>query len=65
MDQPGTSQSKTIKVGEAARLAGLSEQTLRNYAERGLIPCLQNPHNKYRTFWSDDAEALRALTRPK
>jgi len=50
---------ETVSIGEAAELAGLSPQTIRNYIDKGIIPADRNPYNNYREIWSTDAARLR------
>ncbi len=50
---------KLVGVREAARLAGVSEQTIRNYKTSELIRGQRNPFNNRREIYADDAAALR------
>jgi hypothetical protein len=43
----------------AAKIAGLSESTIRNYADEGKIFCVINSHSKFRKVWSTDVAMLR------
>ncbi len=43
-----------IKVAEASRLLGVSQNTLRSWAEAGKIPMHRNPANGYRLFLRKD-----------
>jgi excisionase family DNA binding protein len=45
-----------VKIAEAARFLGVSQNTLRAWATTGKIPVRVNPANKYRLFWQDDLE---------
>lgn len=51
-----------LKIADAAEFLGVSQNTLRSWAEAGKIPCRRNPANKYRLFRKLDLEKyLRAL----
>lgn len=43
-----------VKVAEAARILGVSQGTVRTWAEAGKIPMQRNPANGYRLFRRDD-----------
>jgi MerR family transcriptional regulator, copper efflux regulator len=49
-----------VKVAEAARILGVSQNTIRSWAEKGKIPSTRNPVNGYRLFLRDDLEAFLA-----
>jgi len=44
---------------ELARLAGISEQQVRNYLDEGLLPAAQRAENNYRILTDRHADALR------
>ena len=48
-----------IGTRAAALKAGLSESTIRNYADAGKLFCVVNVSNGYREIWSTDAAKLR------
>jgi excisionase family DNA binding protein len=48
--------SEYVKVAEAAELLGVSQNTLRTWAEAGKIPMHRNPSNGYRLFRRADLE---------
>jgi excisionase family DNA binding protein len=48
--------SEYLKVAEAAELLGVSQNTLRTWAEDGRIPMRRNPANGYRLFRRSDLE---------
>lgn len=51
-----------LKIADAAEYLGVSQNTLRAWAESGKIPCRRNPANKYRLFRRQDLEAyLKSL----
>ena len=52
--------SDYVKVAEAARILGVSQGTVRVWAEAGKIPCRRNPANGYRLFLRRDLEAFLA-----
>ena len=39
-----------VKIAEAAKILGVAENTLRNWADAGRIEALRNPANGYRLF---------------
>jgi excisionase family DNA binding protein len=49
-----------VKTAEAAAILGVSQNTLRAWAEAGKIPCRRNPANGYRLFLRCDLEAFLA-----
>jgi excisionase family DNA binding protein len=48
--------SDYVKTAEAAEIIGVSQTTLRKYAEAGTIPMRINPANGYRLFKRADLE---------
>ena len=54
-----------VKIAEAARIIGVSPNTLRAWAADGKIPLRVNPANGYRLFRRSDLESfLRRAARP-
>jgi excisionase family DNA binding protein len=54
-----------VKVAEAAEILGVSQGTVRAWAEAGKIPMHKNPANGYRLFKRDDLLAfLSDLAKP-
>jgi excisionase family DNA binding protein len=54
-----------VKVAEAAEILGVSQGTLRTWAEAGKIPMHRNPANGYRLFRRADLEGfLRKVGKP-
>lgn len=53
-----TKLSEYVKTAEAAEILGVSQNTLRNWAEAGKIPMHRNPANGYRLFKRSDLEQL-------
>jgi excisionase family DNA binding protein len=49
-----------VKVAEAAEILGVSQGTVRAWAEAGKIPMHKNPANGYRLFRRDDLEKFLA-----
>lgn len=45
-----TKLSEYVKVAEAAEILGVSQGTVRSWAEAGKIPMHKNPANGYRLF---------------
>lgn len=63
-----TRMNEYVKVAEAAHILGVSQNTLRAWAEAGRIPVRRNPANGYRLFLRRDLErflerAARTMTR--
>jgi len=53
-------------TAEAAEILGVSQNTLRSWAEDGKIPMHRNPANGYRLFKRQDLEAfLNKVARPE
>lgn len=55
-----TRLSEYVKVAEAAAILGVSQNTLRAWAEGGKIPVHRNPANGYRLFRRADLEKFLA-----
>jgi excisionase family DNA binding protein len=54
-----------VKVAEAAEILGVSQGTVRAWAEAGKIPMHKNPANGYRLFRRVDLDAfLREIAQP-
>ncbi len=49
-----------VKVAEAAEILGVSQGTVRTWAEAGKIPMHKNPANGYRLFRRVDLEKFLA-----
>ena len=47
-----------VKIADAARIVGVSQNTLRHWAESGKMPVRRNPANGYRLFRKKDLEAF-------
>ena len=55
-----------VKTAEAAEILGVSQTTLRKWAEEGEIPMRRNPANGYRLFKRNDLEKfLKQLEKPE
>ncbi|MCA9037908.1 MAG: helix-turn-helix domain-containing protein [Planctomycetaceae bacterium] len=60
-----TKLSEYVKTAEAAEILGVSQNTLRTWAEAGQIPVRRNPVNGYRLFRRRDLERfLRDIAHP-
>ncbi len=60
-----TKLSEYVKVAQAAEILGVSQGTIRSWAEDGKIPMRRNPANGYRLFRRADLEGfLRRAARP-
>jgi DNA-binding transcriptional MerR regulator len=57
MDTPGSNQS-LWRIGEIAKLLGVTEKTLRHYERVGLLPPPQRTAHSYRVY--DNNDVLRA-----
>ena len=54
-----------LKIAEAARFLGVSQNTLRKWADEGRIPVRVNPANGYRLFRREDLESfLKETAKP-
>lgn len=63
--QMKTKLSEYVKVAEAAEILGVSQGTIRTWAETGKIPMHKNPANGYRLFRRHDLENfLASVARP-
>ena len=51
-----TKLSEYVKVAEAAEILGVSQGTIRTWAEAGKIPMHKNPANGYRLFRREELE---------
>ena len=51
-----TKVSEYVKVAEAAEILGVSQNTVRAWAENGKLPVHRNPANGYRLFRRTDLE---------
>jgi len=47
-----------VKIAEAAEMLGVSQNTLRAWADDGRIPVMKNPANGYRLFRRDDLDGF-------
>lgn len=57
--------SEYVKVAEAAEILGVSQGTIRAWAEAGKIPMHRNPANGYRLFRRADLQGfLRKIGKP-
>lgn len=60
-----TKLSEYVKVAEAAEILGVSQGTVRTWAEAGKIPMHKNPANGYRLFKRAELdEFLAAIDEP-
>lgn len=53
-----TKLNEYVKIADAARIVGVSQNTLRQWAETGMVPVRRNPVNGYRLFRKKDLEAF-------
>lgn len=47
-----------LKVKEAAEFLGVSQNTIRNWSEKGRLPTTRHPINGYRLYKREDLRAL-------
>lgn len=59
-----TDLSSTLRVKDAARLLGVTPQTVRNWVTRGQLPALRHPVNGYRLFNLSDLTKVMELKQP-
>ena len=60
-----TKWNEYVRVAEAAEMLGVSQNTLRAWAEEGKIPMHRNPANGYRLFRQTDLDKfLQKTARP-
>ncbi len=57
-----TRLSDYAKIAEAANTLGISQNTLRNWAETGKFPVYRNPANGYRLFLRADLDRFLKKT---
>ena len=55
-----TKLSEYVKVAEAAEILGVSQNTVRAWAENGKLPAHRNPANGYRLFRRGDLQKFLA-----
>lgn len=61
-----TKLTEYLKTAEAAEMLGVSQNTLRTWAEAGKIPMHRNPANGYRLFRRSDLEKfLQQIAKPQ
>lgn len=60
-----TKLNEYVKIAEAARILGVSQNTLRAWAAAGKIPMRRNPANHYRLFLRRDLERFLAQVERK
>jgi excisionase family DNA binding protein len=53
-----TRLNEYVKTAEAARIVGVSQNTLRQWAATGKVPVRRNPANGYRLFRRQDLDAF-------
>lgn len=60
-----TKWNEYVRVAEAAEMLGVSQNTLRAWAEEGKVPMHRNPANGYRLFRQTDLDKfLQKTARP-
>lgn len=53
-----TAQTQMLNVRDTARRLGVHENTVRNWADRGVLRPVRLPHSGYRRFDPDEVERL-------
>jgi DNA-binding transcriptional MerR regulator len=61
LNYPDKVTERRWRLAELARLAGISEQQVRNYLAAGLLPPAHRAANNYRLFTDRHADALRTV----
>ncbi len=59
--EEASEKPRLYKIGEFAKMFGLSIQTIRNYQRKGILPERRNSINKYRVFTDEDIEVMRGI----
>jgi excisionase family DNA binding protein len=59
-----TKLTEYVKTAEASEILGVSQNTLRKWAEAGKIPMRRNPANGYRLFKRSDLLKFLAKLEP-
>jgi excisionase family DNA binding protein len=59
-----TKVNEYLTIADAARIVGVSQNTLRLWAESGKVPVRRNPANGYRLFRRTDLEAFLVRLEP-
>ena len=59
-----TKLSDYVKTAEAADILGVSQNTLRKWAEQGKVPMRRNPANGYRLFRRVDLDQFLKRLEP-
>ena len=63
--EPMAKLTDYVQTAEAAQILGVSQNTLRKWAERGEIPMHRNPANGYRLFKRNDLDKfLKKVSQP-
>lgn len=57
--------SETLKIGQVARAAGLTVETVRYYEKRGLLSRVKRRRSGYREFDAESMRRLRFIQRAK
>ncbi len=57
-----TKLSEYVKIAEASNILGISQNTLRSWAESGKLPVFRNPANGYRLFRRADLDRFLQKT---
>ncbi|MBA4017004.1 MAG: MerR family DNA-binding transcriptional regulator [Pirellula sp.] len=57
-----TKLNEYVQIAEAAEIVGVSQNTLRAWAEQGKIPMHRNPANGYRLFRQTDLDRFLQKT---
>lgn len=51
-----TKKTELVNVSEAAKVLGVHPDTVRRWADKGLLKCTRHPCNKYRVFYVVELE---------
>ena len=58
---PADTTDQPLRIGDAARLLGVTTDMLRNWERDGLIDVPRNPHNGYRQYGAPEIGRLRVI----
>ena len=53
--------TRTLRIGEAAKLTGVSSANIRFYEKEGLLPAAKRQDNSYRSYSAADLHRLRFI----
>jgi len=57
--------SRTLTIGQLAKLTGVSPKTIRYYEDAGVLPPPQRSESRYRLYWESDVRRLELIRRAR